>query len=165
MMMDRNTSYALQQLEGRKAGIAGVGALNQGLNDNAMQMAMEDEAARRANTNAYTQGLQNAAQYSDQEFQLNKMQPYEMALQRAMALQGSGLQNMYGAKLAFGNLAKEGFQTALQLGMGAATGGASGITSGLGSTGATQAPQLSMTPEQVAALQSAGKYFPSATIR
>lgn len=113
MMMDRNVAYSLQQLEGRKAGLAGIGALQQGLQDNAMQLAMQDEAARRANTQAYVSGLQQAAPYSDKEFQINKMQPYEMALQRAMALQGSGLQNIWGAKQSKAQLGKEATQFAL----------------------------------------------------
>lgn len=129
MLIDRNTAYALQQLEGRKAGIAGIGALNQGLNDNALELAMQDEAARRSYTQNYVSGLQNAAQYSDKEFDINKFQPYELALQKAMALQGAGLQNI---NTAYGQRGKAAMDYAGFI-QGAASNSLGGITQGVGS--------------------------------
>jgi hypothetical protein len=150
MMMDRNVAYSLQQLEGRKAGLAGIGALQQGLQDNAMRLSMEDETARRANTLAYTQSLQNAAQYSDKEFEINKMQPFELALQRAMALQGAGLQNL---NTAYGQRGKAAMRYVGMLqGLGQQVGGAGMMPQGGGAQTSNFLSQGQVSPGNAAAL-------------
>jgi len=112
-MVDRNIAYTLQQTEGRKGGLAGLGALSQGQMDNANQLMGQDSATRLSNIDKYASGLMGAAGYQDKAFDLNKMQPYQMAYQRVMALQGSGLQNTYGASQEQSQLAQQGVATGL----------------------------------------------------
>lgn len=91
--MDRNLAYSLGQMETRKTGLMGIGAMGDQMNQFANSLAATDAQMRLAGRAGYGQALQNAAQYSDKEFQYNQADPYMMKMNQAMALQGAGLQN------------------------------------------------------------------------
>lgn len=92
--LSRSTTFALNQLGTRKAGLGGISSLTQQGNDANKNLLAMDASQRNQNI----QNLQNArseqAGYEDQMFSFNKAQPYYEKANQAQALKGAGMQNV-----------------------------------------------------------------------
>lgn len=122
--MDRNLAYSLGQIESRKGGLMGIGAMGDQMSQFSNSLAATDAQARMANRGAYSQALQNAAQYSDKEFQYNQAEPYMMKYNQAMALQGAGLQNL---SQAYNERGRAAMNYAMMIGNAATRAGGAGV--------------------------------------
>jgi hypothetical protein len=96
--LQRNASYGLNQLGTRKAGVAGVAAVNENMNQGYSNLLAQDANAKIQNQR-YGQQLvsgarQNMADYKGQEFQLNKSNPYYENIARRDANNGALAQNL-----------------------------------------------------------------------
>lgn len=94
--MDRATASALYGAGTRKSGLAGMGAIVQSQSDAAKNLAEIDQIERARKKAIASQARSEMAAYKDKEFELNKMQPYQMAMDESQALIGAGLQNVMG---------------------------------------------------------------------
>jgi hypothetical protein len=92
--IQRGQAYGLGQLGSRKAGLAGVAALNQQSNDAYGNLLAMDSQARMQNQAALMQQRQNVADYKDQAFQFNKVNPYYEQTASNNAMIGAGMQNV-----------------------------------------------------------------------
>lgn len=75
--------------------IKGLTGLYQGELDTLRDLAVSEAGFRLDSLRNYQNELGRAAAYSDQEFQINRMEPYENAMLAASELTGAGLSNMY----------------------------------------------------------------------
>lgn len=100
---NRNAAYALSQSNSRKGGLAGLGAINQNQNDFASQMATQDAAVRAQNMDKLAGARQTMADYKDQAFKFNKVDPYQEKQAQANALIGAGTQNISGGLMSAGS--------------------------------------------------------------
>lgn len=96
--LQRSTSYGLQQSASRRGGLTGVAVANEQQNQGYGNLLAQDAGARMQNQR-YGFGLvQNARQtmadYKDQAFQLNQLNPYYEKTAQNNALIGAGMQNM-----------------------------------------------------------------------
>ena len=94
--VQRQQNFGLNALGDRKAGISGLAALTQGGNDAYNNLLTADAQARQGNLDKLMGQREQMAQFKDQEFQINKMQPYQQKAEAAAGLQGAGMQNIYG---------------------------------------------------------------------
>lgn len=92
--IQRGSAMGLNQLSGRKAGIAGVAALNQNQNDAYANLLSMDSQARMQNKGILMNQRQNMADYKDQAFQINKLNPYYEKQAEGLAMKGAGMQNL-----------------------------------------------------------------------
>lgn len=92
--IQRSNASALSELGSRKAGIAGVAALDQRSKDSYQNLLGMDSQARMANQRYLFEQNQNMANYQDQAFQVNSLNPYYEKTARNEALMGAGLQNV-----------------------------------------------------------------------
>lgn len=92
--LQRGSAQALSMGNSRRGGLINVGQINQNMN-NAYSglMSMEAQARDQKMTNLFNQN-QNMADYRDQAFQFNKVNPYYEKTAENQAMIGSGLQNM-----------------------------------------------------------------------
>lgn len=92
--LQRGSAQALSASQSRKGGLAGITALGQQQNQGYAQMLSMDAQARRENQRALMQQRGVMADYKDQAFQFNQVNPYYEKLSEAQALQGAGMQNI-----------------------------------------------------------------------
>lgn len=92
--LQRSQAYSLSELGTRKAGIAGLAALNQNTNDSYAKLLSMDSQARAQNQQRVFGARSDLANYKDQAFQLNKENPYYENRAKAQGLMGSGMQNI-----------------------------------------------------------------------
>lgn len=92
--LERGAAMGLNQMRGRKGGLAGIAALNQNQNDAYGNLLSMDSAARMQNKGVLMQQRGVMADYKDQAFQLNKLNPYYEQTAQNQAMIGAGMQNM-----------------------------------------------------------------------
>lgn len=92
--LQRSGAFGLRELGTRKAGIAGVAALNENQNRAYANLMAQDSAARMENQKLAMQARQTVADYRDQAFQINQLNPYYEKKAEAEALKGAGMQNV-----------------------------------------------------------------------
>jgi hypothetical protein len=92
--LERGTAYGLRDMGSRSGGIAAVGRLNDSLNTGYANLASADAQARHANVGSLMEQNQNVANYKDEQFQLNKLNPYYEVQAQGLAMQGAGMQNV-----------------------------------------------------------------------
>ncbi len=92
--LERGSAQALQGISSRKGGLIGIGALNQQQNDAYANLMSTDAQARMQNQGALMNQRQQMADYKDQAFEFNKVNPYNRASDRNQALIGAGMQNI-----------------------------------------------------------------------
>ncbi len=110
--LQRGSAQALQNLGSRKSGLAGIGMINQQQNDAYGNLMSSDAQARQQNQGALMNQRQNMADYKDQAFQFNKVNPFNRATDRNQALIGAGMQNISsGLQMGLGSLGGGNKQT------------------------------------------------------
>lgn len=92
--IERGQAFGMSQIGSRKGGLAGVAAMNQNANDAYGNLMSMDAQARMQNQGVLMNQRQNMADYKDQAFQVNKMNPYYEVQARAEAMKGAGVQNI-----------------------------------------------------------------------
>lgn len=92
--LQQSTAYALQQSSSRKGGLTGIAALNQqNIQGNQNLLAM-DAQARMQNQQQLMAKRNQMADYKQQAFQLNSLNPYYEKTAQNQALMGAGMQNV-----------------------------------------------------------------------
>lgn len=94
--LQRSANFGLSAMSDRKAGLSGLSALVQNQNDAYNNLLSQDSAAHQANLANLMNVRSQMAGYKDQEFQMNKLVPFQETAQASQGLQGAGLQNIYG---------------------------------------------------------------------
>lgn len=92
--IQRGTAFGMNQLGSRKAGLSGLASLNQQQQDAYGNMLSMDAQARQQNQQGLMNQRQVMADYRDQAFQLNKLNPYYEKTAQSQAMMGAGMQNM-----------------------------------------------------------------------
>ena len=92
--LKQSYSTGLSQIGTRKGGLAGVSDLYQGVNQGYQQLAAQDAAQRVANQRNLMGQRQVMADYRDQKFQFNEVNPYYEKTAESQALMGAGMQNV-----------------------------------------------------------------------
>lgn len=92
--LQRGSAQALSSSASRKGGLAGIAGLNQSQNDAYANLLAMDAQARQQNQNQLYGMRQGMADYKDQAFQLNKVNPYYEQTAQNNAMIGAGMQNM-----------------------------------------------------------------------
>jgi len=96
--ISRSQAFTAGQLGTRKAGLTGLGALNQQTQDASLNLAAQDAAMRQANQGRVFEQQDLLGQYRAQEFEINRLQPHLQQLQalrgESQGLLGAGLQNI-----------------------------------------------------------------------
>lgn len=92
--LQRGSAQALSSSSSRGGGLAGIANINQQQNDAYGNMLSMDSQARFQNQGVLMGQRQNMADYRDQAFQVNKMNPYYEKEAEALAMQGAGQQNI-----------------------------------------------------------------------
>lgn len=92
--IQRNSSNSLRELGTRNAGLAGVATANQQQGDAYQNLLGMDSQARMANQKGVIDANQNLANYRDQAFQTNQLNPYYEKTAQNQAMMGAGLQNI-----------------------------------------------------------------------
>ena len=94
--IQRSSQFALNAMNDRKAGLAGLSSLVQNQNDSYNNLLGQDAAARQ-NNQRYLGAVQSEmAGYRDKAFDINKQQPFIDQANAAAALKGAGIQNIAG---------------------------------------------------------------------
>lgn len=93
--IDRNTAFGLRSASSRRGGLVGLGGMVQGANDAYANLDASDAAARRQTQGVLMGQNQNVAQYLDKAFQINELEPWQMDMQAAAAMEGAGINNLY----------------------------------------------------------------------
>ncbi len=91
--LQRGQAYSIGQAGSRKAGLQGIGTLNENQNTGYANLLSQDSAARMANQKEIYGQLQNVANYKDQAFQLNQVNPYYENIAKRDANRGALFQN------------------------------------------------------------------------
>lgn len=91
--IQRSQNFGLSALSDRKAGLSGLGSLVQNTTDAYSNLLTQDAAARMQNQQSLMNARGQMAQYKDQAFELNKLNPYYEKEAAAQALMGAGMQN------------------------------------------------------------------------
>jgi len=94
--VQRQENAGLNALGDRSAGLAGIATLTQQGNDANKNLLSMDSQARQTNLNNLMGARSEEAGYSDKQFQLNKLLPFQQTAAAAEALKGAGLQNIAG---------------------------------------------------------------------
>lgn len=92
--IQRSTATSLRNLGSRNAGLAGVAQVQQQQNQGYQNLFAMDSQARQANQKGLFDQNQNLANYRDQAFQVNQINPYYEKTAKNEALMGAGLQNI-----------------------------------------------------------------------
>ncbi len=92
----RSQQAALGAMGDRKAGLAGLGGVQQNAIDAYRNMLSMDAQQRQVNEQALQGVRSNVANYKDKQFQVNQLDPYNQTMQAAEAMKGAGIQNMMG---------------------------------------------------------------------
>lgn len=92
--LERGQASSLSQIGSRSGGLAGVAAVNQNGNDAYGNLLSMDSQARMQNQQQLYGMRQNLADYKDQAFQVNKINPYYENTAQNNALIGAGMQNI-----------------------------------------------------------------------
>ncbi len=92
--MQRGQAYSLSQASSRKGGLQGIAALNENQNRGYATLANMSSQIRRQNQGQLFNQLQNVANYKDQKFQVNQLNPYYEKVAQNEAMIGSGMQNI-----------------------------------------------------------------------
>tara|TARA_R100000329_G_scaffold71437_1_gene62260 strand:- start:195 stop:1106 length:912 start_codon:yes stop_codon:yes gene_type:complete len=100
---------SFEGLSDRKAGIGAVAGVQQREIAGQQQLAQMDAEQRMRNISALQQMRQQMAQFEDREFDINEMQPYQDRAAAASALQGAGLQNIFGAAETYAKMEMSGY--------------------------------------------------------
>lgn len=99
--LSRNMAFQFNQLDSRKAGMAGTATIGQQANDAAKNLLTADAAAQMANINELQNMRSEYGGFQDKQFTFNKANPYYETLNEGRAMQGAGLQNIVGAGNAY----------------------------------------------------------------
>jgi hypothetical protein len=94
--LNRQAGATLSGFTSRKAGLTGLTDLADTQSRAFKSLMVEDAAAKQANQLAAMQQRNVMASYRDKAFEYNKAQPYEDKLAEGQALQGAGMQNIFG---------------------------------------------------------------------
>lgn len=105
--LQQGTAYGLSQISSRRGGLAGVAAASQNLNKGYSNLLAQDASARIQNQQGLMAQRQNVANYRDQEFQSNQLNPYYENVAQSQGLMGAGMQNI---NTQIGNLGYQGGQ-------------------------------------------------------
>lgn len=139
--LQRGTSNAMAQMGSRKAGLIGLGALNEQQNQGYQHLLGQDAQARMANQqnlmNLQSQTAGNIAQadmatqqfnigQDEQAFTFNEINPYYEGVAQSQGLMGAGMQNIMSGVGNIGQLAS--------------TGGLGGVSGTAGKTGSISPP-------------------------
>lgn len=92
--IQRTSATSLRNLGSRNAGLAGVAQVQQNQNNAYQNLFTMDAQARQANQKGVLDQNQNLANYRDQAFQVNRINPYYENTAKNEALMGAGLQNI-----------------------------------------------------------------------
>lgn len=92
--IQRSSAYGMSQLGSRKAGLAGVSAMNQNSNDAYGNLLSMNSQAQMQNKQQLMQQRGIMADYKGQAFQLNKLNPYYEKQAEGLAMKGAGMQNV-----------------------------------------------------------------------
>lgn len=92
--VQRSQAFSMSQAGSRKAGLAGLATINQQGQDAYGNMLSMDAQARMQNQGVLMNQRQNMADYRDQAFQINKLNPYYEKQAEGLAMQGAGMQNV-----------------------------------------------------------------------
>ncbi|MES3018230.1 MAG: hypothetical protein V4721_10645 [Bacteroidota bacterium] len=92
--LERGSAQALAASKTRGGGLAGIGQLNQNMNDGYLNLAVQNDQIKQANKDKLYGMRQNVADYKDQQFQINKQNPYYEGVAKNDAMMGSGIQNV-----------------------------------------------------------------------
>ena len=92
--IQRTSATSLRNLGSRNSGLAGVAQVQQQQNNAYQQLFGMDAQARQANQKGVLDQNQNLANYKDQAFQVNQVNPYYEKTAKNEALMGAGLQNI-----------------------------------------------------------------------
>ena len=90
----QNAAYGLNQIALRKGGLAGIGNINSQLQEGNYNFMIADAKQIDKNMQAQMAGRQVGADYADQAFQFNQVNPYYEKAAQAQGLMGAGMQNM-----------------------------------------------------------------------
>jgi len=126
--IQRGQAQSLASSGSRRGGLAGIAGLNQQQNDAYANLLSMDASARMQNQNQLYGMRQGMADYKDQAWQINKLNPYYEQTSQNNAMIGAGMQNM-----------SQGFQA-----------GNTGGSGGYEGTGGKSQQQV--TPAQISAL-------------
>jgi hypothetical protein len=92
--LQRGSAQALASSGSRRGGLAGIAGINQQQNDAYGNLMSMDAQARFQNQGVLMGQRQAMADYRDQAFQVNKMNPYYEKEAEGLAMQGAGQQNI-----------------------------------------------------------------------
>lgn len=92
--IQRTSATSLRNLGSRNAALAGVAQVQQQQNNAYQQLFGMDAQARQANQKGILDQNQNMANYRDQAFQFNSVNPYYEKTAQNQAMMGAGLQNL-----------------------------------------------------------------------
>ena len=112
--LQRVANFQMSEMGSRKAGLVGAAELGQTQADALTNMAVQSEQMRRQNQMYLGQTQSEMAGWKQQQFQANKMAPYEAQVTAAQAMQGAGLQNIWGGAGSAGkNISAAGLYSSL----------------------------------------------------
>ena len=100
---------AFQGLSDRKAGIGSVAGVQQREIAGQQQLAAMDNEQRMRNIAALQDMRMKMSSFEEREFDMNQMQPYEDRAAAASAMQGAGLQNIFGAAESYAKMEMSGY--------------------------------------------------------
>lgn len=108
--IQRSGAFALNQIGDRRGGLVGLAALNENMNQSYANMLAQDSAARINNQQALMGQRQNVADYKDQAFQFNKVNPYYEKVAENNASQAAMMNNINnaGQVAAYGLMGQQG---------------------------------------------------------
>lgn len=92
--LQRGSAQALASSSSRGGGLAGIANINQQQNDAYGNLLSMDSQARNQNQQLLMGQRQTMADYKDQAFQINKVNPYYEKTSQNNAMMGAGMQNM-----------------------------------------------------------------------
>lgn len=92
--LNQSAQFSLAQQSRRKGGLVGIPRLAREMRMGYSDLLSQDAAARQRNRQQHLQQLQNMANYRDQQFQLDKLNPYYEGIARREAQQGALYQNL-----------------------------------------------------------------------
>ena len=95
--LQRNANFQLAEMGTRKAGLVGAAELGQTQADAMRNLAVESEKMRRENQRYLGQVQSEMAGWKQQQFDINKMQPYMAQVTAAQAMKGAAMQNAFNA--------------------------------------------------------------------
>lgn len=95
--LNKSAGYSLNNMTSLKSGLVGLGQVNEQMNQGYQNMLGMDSQARQNNLNQVYAQNQNMANYKDQAYQLNQLNPYYEGIARREARTGALFQNLNNA--------------------------------------------------------------------